>query len=955
MIQFFKKIDKTTLILSIFVLFIIILFAYVFTIEKKMNHYSKINTDLVRLQLLNKEMKNFSLATNKFSNYDNIDEKEKNFERIFHQLKKHIAVYDQENIQIQKLLDAISKEYQNKIDNLEYFKAKNSSLINSTHFLFDLQTTIAKDISLPLRAKYVVNELLFYLLKYTTTNYIDKQTIHKSIQKLQKLSKKYKNPYLHTFYIHSKLMLDTISELKSVSYDIQNDTLDNKLQELQNILKKEYDEDIFNQTLIASIFFALTVFLLVFLIFSHLKSVKTKQELYAFKFAIEHSDNTVVITDVDKHITYANETFEKTTGYKAKEVLGKNPNILKSGMQSKEFYKELNDKLAQGQKWEGQFINKRKDGSLFYEEASIVPLIQNSKLLGYLALKLDITKYVEQNQKLAQAASVFENTEEAIIIANKDAKVVSINAAFSKIYGYAPQEVEGKSLQFLHSKQQSEDFYKEMWQQLEENGIWRGKIINKTKNGELIPVWSTIKRILDDKGEVINYTAIQTDLREIESSQAKADYLAFHDPLTGLYNRINFEEYLKHAISTAKRNNTLLALLFVDLDRFKVINDTLGHDIGDKILVNVAKKLKSLLRESDFIARWGGDEFVIILENITSPSDAALVANNIVDTLQHPIEIDKHKLLTTASVGISLYPDNGDDIQTLIKHADSAMYLAKDEGKNSYRYYTQDLSKEIQRKLDIDMALHNALNNHEMYMVFQPQYSLKTSQIISAEALIRWENEKLGFVPPDQFIPIAEDSGAIIKIGYFVFEESCKALCRFRDAGLHLEYIAVNVSSIQFREVHLLENFLAIAHRYKLDACDIEIEITERFMMEQTIQNMQLLQKFRDKGFKISIDDFGTGYSSMAYLKDLPVDTIKIDKSFVDDIGEESSNNVIIKAIIALAKTLGYAIVAEGIEIKEQESFLQDVRCDIGQGYLFSKPKKVDELIENYASHAVDL
>jgi len=952
MMQFFKKMDKTTIILSFFIIFIIILFTYVFTIEKKMNHYAQENAKLVQLQLLDKEMDNFALATNKFSNYDMIDEKEKTFEQIFTKLKEHLRVCQKDNPKVQKLLDVISKDYQNKIDDLEYFKAKNSSLINSTHFLFDLQTTISKDISLPIEAKYAVNELLFYLLKYAASDYIDQKTVHSSLQNVERLADKYNSQYLYTFYIQSKLMLQTMKELKDVSATIHNNPLYTEIEKLQNLLTKNYNEDIFKQTIVASLFFAFTLFLLIFLILSHLKSVKTKQELYAFKFAIEHSDNTVVITDPDKKITYVNETFEKITGYTQKEVLGQNPNILKSGVQSEDFYKELNNKLSRGEKWEGQFVNKRKDGSLFYEKASIVPVSLNNKLLGYLALKLDITEYVEQNNKLAQAASVFENTEEAIIIADKDGKVLSINSAFSKIYGYSIEEVQGKSLRILHSAEQNDAFYKEMWKQIHDRGIWRGKIINKTKDGELIPVWTTIKRIVDENDAVINYTAIQTDLREIESSQAKADYLAYHDPLTGLYNRINFEEYLKHALSVAKRNDTLLALLFIDLDRFKVINDTLGHDIGDKVLIKVANKLKVILRESDFIARWGGDEFVVILENIASPSDAALVANNIIDTLQHPIEVDKHKLLTTASIGISLFPDNGDDIQTLIKHADSAMYLAKDEGKNNYRYYTQDLSKEIQKKLDIDMALHNALQNHEMYMMFQPQYSLKTNEIISAEALIRWENEKLGFIPPDQFIPIAEDSGAITKIGYFVFEESCKALCRLRQAGLYLEYIAVNVSSIQFREAHLLDTFLAIAQRHGLEPSDIEIEITERFMMEQTSYNMQLLQKFRDKGFKISIDDFGTGYSSMSYLKELPVDTIKIDKSFVDDIGEGSSNNVIIEAIIALAKTLGYAIVAEGIETKGQESFLQDVRCDIGQGYLFSRPKKLDELIEAYASHA---
>ena len=911
-----------------------------------MDHYAQENAKLVQLQLLDKEMDNFSLATNKFSNYDTIDEKEKKFENIFNELKQHLRVCKYDNQKVQELLDLIASNYQKKIDDLEYFKAKNSSLINSTHFLFDLQSTISKESQLSLEAKYAVNELLFYLLKYAASDYIDKTTIQNSLQTVKELALKHSSRYLQTFYQQARLMLDTMQALKEVSLDIQNNPLYTELQGLQNLLTKNYNEDIFRQTVVASLFFIFTLLLLLFLILSHLKSVKTKQELYAFKFAIEHSDNTVVITDPNKNITYVNDTFERVTGYKQDEVLGQNPSILKSGVQGENFYKELNDKLSKGEKWEGQFVNKRKDGSFFYEKASIVPVSLNHKLIGYLALKLDITEYVEQNNKLAQAASVFENTEEAIIIADKDGKVLSINSAFQKIYGYLPQEVQGKSLRLLHSQEQNRHFYQEMWQHIDERGIWRGKIINRTKDGELIPVWTTIKRILNDKGEVVNYTAIQTDLREIESSQAKADYLAYHDPLTGLSNRINFEEYLHHALAAAKRNNTQLALLFIDLDRFKVINDTLGHDIGDMVLIKVANRLKALLRESDFIARWGGDEFVVILENIASPSDAALVANNIIDALQQPTEVDNHKLLTTASIGISVYPENGDDIQTLIKHADSAMYLAKDEGKNNYRYYTQDLSKEIQKKLDIDMALHNALSNHEMYMVYQPQYSLKTGQIISAEALIRWKHDKLGYIPPDQFIPIAEDSGAIIKIGYFVFEESCKALQKLRKSGLKLEYMAVNVSSIQFREVHLLDTFLAIAQRHGLQASDIEIEITERFMMEQTTYNIELLQRFRDKGFKISIDDFGTGYSSMSYLKELPVDTIKIDKSFVDDIGEGSSNNVIIEAIIALAKTLGYVIVAEGIETKEQEHFLQEVRCDIGQGYLFSKPKRVDELIE---------
>jgi diguanylate cyclase (GGDEF)-like protein/PAS domain S-box-containing protein len=948
MIKFVHTLDKITITLFLFLLFIALLFVYIFQIEKNMRLYAKNKEYLTQLQFIDKDFNHFSRSFNSFKNYDIIDAKEKEFEDIFASLQSNLKLSNEENGALKNLLKQISYSFLSKVDDLEYYKAKNSALLNSSHFLFDLQTTIQNDKQLSLQAKATINELLFYLLKYVTSDYIDKSTIQKQLQHLQQITKKENSPHLHTFYKQAKQMLQTVHALKEVSHSIQNNPLQKRLQELQRLLIHNYNEAIYKQSLIASFFFISTLILLIFLIILHIKSVKTQQELSAFKVAIEHSDNTVVITDTQRCITYVNEAFEKTSGYKAKEVLGKNPNILKSGLQSQDFYKELNEKLSRNQKWEGEFINKRKDGSLFYEKASIVPLSFNNKPFAYLALKLDITEYIEQNKKLAQAASVFENTEEAIIIADNQGKVLSVNSAFTKIYGYSLEEVKGHSLHLLHSNKHDENFYKHMWQELQNKGIWRNKIINKAKNGTIVPVWTTIKRIVDEKGSVVNYTAIQTDLRELESSQAEANYLAYHDPLTGLYNRVNFEEYLNHTLPLAKRNNSLLALLFIDLDRFKVINDTLGHDIGDRVLIEVAQRLKKVLRESDFIARWGGDEFVVVLENLSSVSDVARVATHIIEALQQPIQVNKNKLLTTASIGIALYPEDASDAQTLIKYADSAMYLAKDKGKNNYRFYTAELSKEVQKRLAIDMALHNALTNNEMYMMFQPQYSLKTKEIIAAEALIRWENEQLGFVPPDQFIPIAEDSGAIIKIGYFVFEESCRALCNFRSAGIDLKFIAVNVSTIQFRESQLLEKFLQIIQKYNLQASDIEIEITERFMMEQTLQNMQLLQKFQDKGFKISIDDFGTGYSSMSYLKDLPVDTIKIDKSFVDDIGENNSNNVVIEAIIALAKTLGYTIVAEGIETTAQEEFLHKMQCDMGQGYLFSKPKKVEDLKKEF-------
>ena len=945
-----NKLDNINILLIFFIGFLVTLFYYLNNIEKSITNYNKNHDSVVTLRLLNKEFNNFTFSINRFSNYDEINKTILNFKHILLELKENIIQSNSHDAIMLHKIEVIENIYKQKIDDIEYFKAMNSSALNSSHFLFDLQQSISDSKKISSHIKSLINETLFYTLKYTTSDYIDKKYILKKLQYINHITKKTDNGLIDTFYKHSVLMIDTIASLKQLSVEIKHLGLNKAIEVLRVALDAKYKNNLSNQKIIAVVFFILSIIVLVILILTHMQSLKTEKELLAFKYALQHSDNTIVITDPQRHIIFVNETFEKTTGYTKEEVLGKNPNLLKSGKQSKEFYKNMNEKLDNGQKWEGEFINKRKNGTLLYEKASIVPVFLNKKLTSYLAIKLDITKYIEQNKKLAQAASVFENTEEAIIITDKNAKVISINNAFTKIYGYTLEELRAKTLKVLHSGEYDNSFYKNMWNQINHHEVWKGKIINQTKNGEKIPVWVTIKQIKNKQGEIINYTSIQTDLRELEKSQQKADYLAYHDSLTGLYNRINFEEYLAHALLIAQRNNSMLGVLFIDLDRFKIINDTLGHNIGDEVLITVAKRLKKALRDSDFIARWGGDEFVVILENLSSSNDAANVAKNIIDTLKEPMNIDTHHLITTASIGIAFYPENGKDVNTLIKHADSAMYQAKDKGKNNFCYYTNALSQAVQNKLNIDIALHNALTNNEIYIVFQPQYDLKTNTIVSIEALIRWNNKELGLIPPDDFIPIAEDNGTIINIGYFVFEESCKAYQKMKNSGTELKYIAINVSSIQFKDANLLKTFLSISQKYELNPSEIEIEITERFIMEHTKSNMNLLQSFRNHGFKISIDDFGTGYSSMSYLKQLPIDTIKIDKSFIDDIKKGSPDNVIIEAITALSKTLGYQIVAEGIETQEQENFLKSISCDIGQGYLFSRPVSCEVIINKYSS-----
>ena len=945
-----KKIDKVVFLLLISLVMLVSLFFYLVSIDKDVEVYNTIHDKITELELIDKKFDNFALAIDVFKDYNGLNKSTQNFQTTLRSLKENINKEYQKDTKLTQELHDIEKTFAVKTDDLEYFKSLNSTLINTSHFLFDLQQTLRETKNISQQTKTSINETLFYLLKFTTTDYIDKSFIDKQLANILTLAKKEeKSKLVYTFYTHTKLMLKTLSELKKLSLEIRNNQLNQQLQTLHMLVDSIHSKNLQIKRNITILFFLTAFGLILVLLKVYRNSVKISQELYAFQFAVKNSDNTIVLTDPQRHITFVNEVFEKTTGYSQEEAIGQNPNILKSGKQDDSFYAELNSKLDKGEKWEGQFINKRKDGSLYYEKASIVPVFLDNKLISYLAIKLDITDYVEQNKQLELAASVFDNTEEAIIITNAEKKTISVNRAFSKIYGYTLSEIEGKTLKVLHSGTHDTHFYKQMWENIESKGLWQGKIVNKTKCGLYIPIWSTITAIKDAKGNTLNYIAVQTDLREIESVQEKIDYLAYHDQLTGLYNRAHFEEYLEHALTIAKRKQENLALLFIDLDRFKVINDTLGHDIGDEVLIEIAKRLKHTLRESDFISRWGGDEFVVILENTLTPSVSAKIAGHIIAAIKEPIQIGSHSLTTTASVGIALYPENGDDANSLVKHADSAMYLAKDTGKNQFQYYTKELSNEIQSRLSIELALREALKKEEFYLVFQPQYSLKTKEIVSLEALIRWNNANKELTYPDRFIPIAEENGLIVDIGYFVFEESCKALKKLRESGLDIHYIAVNVASMQFKEHELLHIFLSILEKYHLKASDIEIEITERFVMEPTLDNMSLLRNFREKGFRISIDDFGTGYSSMAYLKNLPADTIKIDKTFVDDIEKGSADNAIIKAIIALSKTLGYSIVAEGIETKEEEDFLTEYECDYGQGYLFSRPLLAEDVIKRFA------
>ena len=821
-----KKVDIVSVLLALFMLLLVSVFIYLYSVSKYIDQYTQNSDNLATMQLIDKDFNNFALTTNQFNNYDVVNADLKTFKIVFFRLQKDLLVMYPNNQAIKQKLSSIEKEYNDKENEIEDFKSLNASLINASHFLFDLQTTISQNNSTAPMIKDLVDETLFYLFRYISSSYINKSYITVKLDKIKKRMQQNYVKHIDTFYIQAKATLDTVASLKKSSHIILTSKLGKTIRSLTLLLKNKYERNLFVEKLIAILFFISTIIVLIALVFLHIKGLR-----------------------------YA--------------------------------------------------------------------------------------------KKLLEAKTVYDNTMQAIVVGDEEGRVTSVNHTFEQMYGYTLEDVKGKKLSILHSGLHNKSFYVQMWEQIHNEGVFKGKVINQAKDGTHIPVWVTIKKVIDKQDGGVTYIGLETDLRELESSIKKIDFLAYHDSLTGLYNRSYFEDYLKHALRLAKRSKSLIGILFIDLDRFKIINDTLGHDVGDQVLLVVAKRIQKQLRESDFIARWGGDEFVVVLEGINAAEDAGFVAANIINALQKPMEIGTNHLTTTASIGITCYPENGQDAQTLIKYADSAMYLAKDGGKNNFRYFTQALSKETKKRLDIALYLQNAIENDELYMVFQPQYNLQTQAIIATEALVRWEHKELGLVPPDIFIPIAEESGNIVKIGYFVFEASCQALNAMKKANLSVQYIAINVSTLQFNEPDLIEKFLAILSRYHLGANEIEIEITERFIVQNAQNNVGILERFRKNGFKISVDDFGTGYSSMSYLKELPADTIKIDKSFIDGVKkEDSDDNVIVKAIIGLAHTLHYNIVAEGIETKEQESFLLENSCDIGQGYLYSKPLKLEQLLK---------
>ncbi len=580
-------------------------------------------------------------------------------------------------------------------------------------------------------------------------------------------------------------------------------------------------------------------------------------------------------------------------------------------------------------------------------EASMKLMLDEDETATGMLLRIrDLSRDRMKEQRLRLAASVFENTDEGVVITDAKGKIIEVNRAFTQILGYDRKEVLGHNPNMWQSGRHEISFYRDMWQSLLNIGQWQGEIWNRHKSGSIFPSLMTISSVTDHNEKLTHYVSTFTDISHIKRSQEQLDHLAHHDSLTGLPNRLLLNERMDQSIKHAERNITQLAVIFLDLDNFKLINDGLGHPVGDQLLQEISTKLVNTVREQDTVSRIGGDEFVLLLEDIGIAENAGIAATKIMSVFADAFRLDIHEIRVTASLGVCIYPRDGQDTTTLLRNADAAMYRAKHEGRDNYQFYTEELTRNAFERMLLENNLRQAIEKEQLTLFYQPQINLTSGNIIGVESLIRWNHPDLGMIPPAKFIPMAEQSGLIHPIGQWVLRTACIQGVRWLEQGIFFGRIAVNIAGPQLQRGHLVPEVIAILKETGLPTELLELEITESFIMKKTEAAIKQLHSLQKIGLTLAIDDFGTGYSSLSHLKQLPVNRLKIDQSFIRDIPDDQDDMAISDAMIAMARSLGLTVIAEGVETEKQASFLRQAGCHEAQGYLYSRPVSPDNLIE---------
>jgi diguanylate cyclase (GGDEF)-like protein/PAS domain S-box-containing protein len=662
---------------------------------------------------------------------------------------------------------------------------------------------------------------------------------------------------------------------------------------------------------------------------------------------MEASQECMLLVDNDGTVLFANQVAVHTFAYPFSELIGLNVDLLVPKFSSAghsrhraEVMRSRHPLPAGIHKW---LSAVRKDGAEFPVEIGMSSVELDNRL-NTIASIIDITERKQFEQKLKFSATVCHAIGEAIMVADASNRIIAINPAFTQLTGYTEQEAIGRSTKLLKSGRHDIAFYRDMWHKLEKTGRWQGEVWNRRKNGEEYYEWLMINTIYDSAGEVHQRIAIFSDITNQKLAEQTIWKQANFDPLTGLPNRCLFQDRLEQGIKKSDRTGLPMALMLLDLDRFKEVNDTLGHDMGDILLKKGARRLSSCVRGTDTVARLGGDEFTIILSELHDPGNVDRIAQDILKKLAEPFRLKHELAYVSASIGITLYPNDGKSIDTLLKNADQAMYASKNQGRNRYNYFTPVMQESAQNRMRLANDLRGALDAGQFGLIYQPIVELATGVIHKAEALIRWLHPARGIVNPSEFITIAEETGLIIDIGDWVFREAACQVKHWRKRHHPDFQVSVNKSPIQFHyEGERYTAWLDYLRQQGLPGQSIAVEITEGIMLDANTAITDQLLDFRDAGIQVSIDDFGTGYSSLSYLKKFDIDYLKIDQSFISNLAPGSEDMALCEAIIVMAHKLGIKVIAEGVETAQQRDLLTSIGCDFGQGYLFSKPLPADE------------
>ena len=706
----------------------------------------------------------------------------------------------------------------------------------------------------------------------------------------------------------------------------------------------EIKDNLFQLTVLNTILLDNSIIKLLFTNISEIAN-KNKQIENNFKFLYEEAPYPYQSLNEQGIIINVNKKWLKITGYDKDEVIGEKFSLFTAD--PFEYLKETFKTFLQEKRIENKIIKlKKKNGEIIISSFTGNISNINNEIRTHCIFK-DITLEKKIEKKLKLSDIVFETTTEGIIITNEKCEIISVNNAFTNITGYTFEEIQNKNPKILKSGKHDCEFYENLWNDLNKNCSWEGEIWNRKKNGEIYPEWLNLSIVKDSTGKIINYVALFSDITKIKNSNAKIEFLAHHDPLTNLPNRLLLKARLNKSIEKCVELNQKLAILFIDIDNFKVINDTYGHSIGDKIINLVAQRLQKDIRKNDTISRIGGDEFILVIENIEEHKNIEKIASKIMSDFKDPIKLEEYLFETTISMGISIFPNNGLNVEELIKQADTAMYSAKNAGRNQYQFYKDEMTSEIFEKIVMKQEISDAIKNSEFEVYYQPQINTKTNQIIGAEALLRWNHKSLGVITPNEFIPHAEETKLIIPLGDFVLKNACLFMKKLQNDGLLKNAkVAVNLSTVQLKHSDIFETVKKNLELTKLDPKFLELEITETFIMENIEESILILQNLKNIGVQLSIDDFGTGYSSLSYLKQFPIDKLKIDKSFICEIPNSKKDVAITKTIIALAQGLEIEVITEGVEKQEQKEFLMLQNCDEIQGWIYSKALKENSFVD---------